>query len=148
MPHLVISHLTLRGLAGVVATTAAISLTSVVAARATIVVDINKATQSMNVSVDGQHLYTWRVSTGVRGTPSGTYRPQALSRFHRSRLFHNAPMPYSIFYRGNYAIHGTTEIRRLGTRASHGCVRLHPSNAAVLFSLVSGRVSNTRIVIH
>jgi lipoprotein-anchoring transpeptidase ErfK/SrfK len=45
-------------------------------------------------------------------------------------------MPYSIFYNGNFAIHGTNQIDRLGMPASAGCVRLHPDNAAVLFSLV------------
>jgi lipoprotein-anchoring transpeptidase ErfK/SrfK len=58
-------------------------------------------------------------------------------------------MPYSIFYRGGYAIHGTSDIRRLGGPASHGCVRLHTANARELFQMVQyfGKDS-TRIVIH
>jgi lipoprotein-anchoring transpeptidase ErfK/SrfK len=115
-------------------------------AAADVVVTVNKATQRMSVSVDGQPRYEWAVSTGVRGTPSGSFRPQWLSRNHRSSLFNNAPMPYSIFYDGNYAIHGTNQVGRLGSRASHGCVRLHPSNAATLFSLVQQEgMGNTRI---
>ena len=115
-------------------------------AAADVVVTVNKATQRMSVSVDGQPLYNWVVSTGVHGTPSGTFRPQSLSRNHRSSLFNNAPMPYSIFYDGHYAIHGTNQIGRLGGRASKGCVRLHPSNAAVLFALVQKEgLGNTRI---
>jgi lipoprotein-anchoring transpeptidase ErfK/SrfK len=115
-------------------------------AAADVVVTVNKATQRMSVNVDGQPLYTWTVSTGVYGTPSGTFRPQALSRHHRSSLFNNAPMPYSIFYDGHYAIHGTTQIGRLGAPASKGCVRLHPSNAAILFALVQKEgMGNTRI---
>jgi hypothetical protein len=39
-------------------------------------------------------------------------------------------MPYSIFFLRSYAIHGSYEIKYLGRPASHGCVRLHPSNAA------------------
>jgi lipoprotein-anchoring transpeptidase ErfK/SrfK len=117
-----------------------------VPAAADIVVTVNKATQRMSVSVDGQPRYTWVVSTGAHGTPSGSFRPQSLSRYHRSSLFNNAPMPYSIFYDGNYAIHGTNQIGRLGRPASKGCVRLHPSNAAVLFSLVQQEgLGNTRI---
>jgi lipoprotein-anchoring transpeptidase ErfK/SrfK len=73
---------------------------------------------------------------------------QSLSRYHRSSLFNNAPMPYSIFYDGHYAIHGTTQIAQLGGPASRGCVRLHPSNAAILFALVQKEgLSNTQIVI-
>ena len=116
--------------------------------RAEIVVTVDKATQRMFVVVDGEHRYTWPVSTGLGGTPSGRFRPQMLSRNHRSRIFANAPMPYAIFYSGHYAIHGTTAVAQLGTRASKGCVRLHPSNAAVLFALVQEHgIANTRIVI-
>jgi lipoprotein-anchoring transpeptidase ErfK/SrfK len=115
-------------------------------AAADIVVTVNKATQRMSVSVDGEPRYTWVVSTGLYGTPSGSFRPQSLSRYHRSSLFNNAPMPYSIFYDGHYAIHGTNQIGRLGRPASKGCVRLHPSDAAILFALVQKEgMGNTRI---
>jgi lipoprotein-anchoring transpeptidase ErfK/SrfK len=117
-------------------------------ARADIVISVDKSSQRMSVVVDGEHRYSWAVSTGVHGTPSGTYRPQSLSRNHRSSLYGGAPMPYSIFYSGNYAIHGTTHVRQLGGRASRGCVRLHPSNAAVLYSMVARQMGSTRIQIH
>ena len=114
---------------------------------AEIVIRIDKSTQRMSVIVDGDHRYTWPVSTGIGGTPSGNYRPQSLDRHHRSHLYGGAPMPHSIFYSGNFAIHGTTYISRLGTRASHGCIRLHPSNAAVLFGMVQNQMGSTRIQI-
>jgi lipoprotein-anchoring transpeptidase ErfK/SrfK len=118
------------------------------AARADIVVRVDKSSQRMSVIVNGEHRYTWAVSTGVYGTPSGTFRPQSLVRYHRSTVYNNAPMPYSIFYDGNFAIHGTTHISQLGGRASKGCIRLHPSNAAILFAMVQKEgVGNTRISI-
>lgn len=91
----------------------------------------------MTVFVDGQERYHWDVSTARRGkiTPVGDYTAQFLSRYHRSSRYNNAPMPYSIFFHGNYAIHGTDQISRLGRPASAGCVRLHPDNAAILFDL-------------
>ena len=117
-------------------------------ANAEIVVTVDKAKQQMFVILHGEHLYTWPVSTGLGGTPSGSFRAQVLSRYHRSRIFGDAPMPYAIFYNGHYAIHGTAAIAQLGTRASKGCVRLHPSNAAVLFALVQEHgVTNTRVLI-
>jgi lipoprotein-anchoring transpeptidase ErfK/SrfK len=116
-------------------------------ASAEIVIRVDKSTQRMSVIVDGDHRYTWAVSTGIGGTPSGNYRPQALDRHHRSNLYGGAPMPYSIFYSGNFAIHGTMAVGRLGSRASHGCIRLHPSNAAVLFSMVQREMGSTRIQI-
>ena len=117
-------------------------------ARADIVISVDKSSQRMEVTVNGVHRYTWPVSTGVGGTPSGTYRPQSFDRNHRSSRYHNAPMPYAIFYSGNYAIHGTPHVSQLGGRASKGCIRLHPSNAAVLFALVQRESTATRIVVH
>lgn len=118
------------------------------AVRAEVLITVDKASQRMSVVVDGELHYSWPVSTGLGGTPSGSFKPYTLSRYHRSRIFNNAPMPYAIFYNNHYAIHGTTAIAQLGARASKGCVRLHPSNAAVLFALVQARgMANTRVVI-
>lgn len=117
-------------------------------ARADVLVRIDKSSQRMSVIVNGEHRHTWSVSTGIYGTPSGSFRPQSLARHHRSTLYNNAPMPYSIFYDGNFAIHGTTHVSRLGGPASRGCVRLHPANAAILFALVRTEgLGNTRISI-
>ncbi|MCX7900356.1 MAG: L,D-transpeptidase, partial [Methylocystis sp.] len=44
--------------------------------------------------------------------------------------------PYSIFFRGGYAIHGTYATAQLGTPASHGCVRLSPAHAKMLYEMV------------
>jgi lipoprotein-anchoring transpeptidase ErfK/SrfK len=107
-------------------------------ATAALLVEIEKSTQTMYVTVNGVTRHEWPVSTG-RGryaTPSGSFRPQRLARRWFSRRYYNSPMPYSVFFHKGYAIHGTTEIHRLGGPASHGCVRLHPRNAAILFSLV------------
>jgi len=101
-------------------------------------IKVNLSTQRMNVSVDGRHYATYKVSTGRRGytTPTGRYRIQRMTRMHYSRKYNNSPMPNSIFYHGGYAIHGTGAIKRLGRVASHGCVRLHPKNARTLYNLV------------
>ena len=115
-----------------------------------VVVQIDKSSQRMAVSVDGSMRYSWPVSTGRRGygTPSGVFRPQMMARRWFSRKYYNSPMPHAIFFYHGYAIHGTYDLRRLGGPASHGCVRLHPSHAAALFALVERRGrGNTRIVI-
>ena len=119
-------------------------------ARADVVVQIDKASQRMAVSVDGMMRYSWPVSTGRSGygTPSGVFRPQMMARRWFSRRYYNSPMPHSIFFYHGFAIHGTYELARLGGPASHGCVRLHPSHAAALFALVERNgPRNTRIVI-
>lgn len=119
------------------------------AAQAEIVVRVDKSAQRMSVIVDGVPTHNFVVSTGLAGgPPNGTYKPQRLERTWHSRLFNMAPMPYSIFFHGHYAIHGTNQVKRLGRRASKGCVRLHPRDAAVLFNLVQKQgMAKTRIVI-
>jgi lipoprotein-anchoring transpeptidase ErfK/SrfK len=120
-------------------------------ASAAIVVDIDRAVQRMAVSVDGAPRYNWRVSTARRGyiTPPGTYHPEMLARRWFSRKYYNSPMPHSIFFYGGFAIHGSYEISHLGRPASHGCVRLDPGNAAILFGLVQHEgMTATTIVIH
>lgn len=118
-------------------------------ADAAIVVRVDKSSQTMRVIVDGEHRYTWAVSTGRMGynTPNGSYGPQRLERNWHSRKYNMAPMPYSIFFRGGYAIHGTNRVGRLGRTDSHGCIRLAPGNARTLFDMVARQRGATRIVI-
>jgi lipoprotein-anchoring transpeptidase ErfK/SrfK len=111
---------------------------------------IDISAQRMTVSQYGRVLYTWPVSTARPGyiTPRGNYRPTQLHRMWYSRKYEMSPMPYSVFFRGGYAIHGTNAVKRLGTPASHGCVRLHTTNAATFYSMVKQiGPGNTRIVV-
>ena len=119
-------------------------------ASAAVVVQIDRATQTMQVVVDGVPRYNWRVSTG-RGlpTPGGVYHPQRLAASWLSRKYHNSPMPHSVFFRGGIAIHGNYETAWLGRPVSHGCVRLQPGNAAALFGLIQRQgMGATTIVVH
>jgi lipoprotein-anchoring transpeptidase ErfK/SrfK len=125
------------------------AVASAAPARAEVVIVVNKSSQSMSVAVDGRERYRWPVSTGRDGgPPSGQYRPERLERTWYSRRYDWSPMPHAIFFHKGYAIHGTYVVSRLGTPASHGCVRLHPSHAAMLFALLRGEgMGRTRIVV-
>ena len=127
----------------------AATLLSAPAMASSIVARVDLSEQRMQVFVDGYQRFSWPVSTARRGyrTPVGTFRPQRLEVKWYSRKYHMSPMPHSIFFLGGFAIHGTNVVTRLGTPASHGCVRLHPSNAATLFSLVSQSRGSTKIVV-
>jgi len=109
-----------------------------VPAHGDVVANVSISSQTMTVTVDGTPLYEWPVSTARPGweTPTGYFRPVRLARIWHSTLYHHAPMPYSVFFDGNFAIHGTNETRHLGRPASHGCVRLATGHAAILFGLV------------
>jgi hypothetical protein len=117
-------------------------------AEARLAVLVDKSSQRMVVIQDGHTRYIWPVSTGRdnQATPNGVYVPQRLERSWFSRAYYRSPMPYSIFFHNGYAIHGSYAISQLGGPASHGCVRLHPDHAAILFALVQQEGSeNTTI---
>ena len=117
---------------------------------ASVVARVDKSSQTMTVYHHGKVIGQWPVSTARAGkvTPSGTWTAKSMKRYHRSSRYNNAPMPYSIFYNGHFAIHGTNQVKRLGRPASAGCIRLHPGNAAKLFSLVQAEgLGNMKVVV-
>lgn len=117
---------------------------------ANLVARISLSSQTMTVSQNGFVRYRWKVSTARKGyvTPQGSWSAKWLSRDHRSRKYDNAPMPYAVFFNGGYAVHATYDLKRLGRPASHGCIRLHPENAAEFFALASEYgLKNTQIVV-
>ncbi|MCC0006939.1 MAG: L,D-transpeptidase [Hyphomicrobiaceae bacterium] len=113
----------------------------------TVKVSVDLTNQRMTVSENGQAIHSWAISSGRAGyrTVTGTFKPQWMARMHYSRKYDNSPMPNAIFFRGGFAIHGTYATGRLGSPASHGCIRLAPSNAKTLYNLVSrhGRENTT-----
>lgn len=118
---------------------------------AALVAKVDVPSQTMVVIHRGEVKYRWKVSTARAGkiTPSGTWSAKWLSKNHRSSRYNNAPMPYAIFYNGNYAVHGTDQVSRLGRPASAGCVRLDTRNARILYKLAQQEgLKNTRIIVH
>ena len=111
---------------------------------------VDKSTQQISVVQNGYLIHVWPVSTGRDrfSTPNGVYTPERLERSWFSKAYYNAPMPHAIFFHNGYAIHGSYDIAQLGGPASHGCVRLHPQNAATLFAMVEQEgPGNTAIMI-
>jgi hypothetical protein len=120
-------------------------------AYANIVVNVDKSTQRMTVSVDGTQRYFWPVSTGRAGydTPNGTFKINRMDADHLSQEWDNAPMPHSMFFdmRG-HAIHGFFDTKHLGMAVSHGCVRLSPDHASTLWDLIKAEgMSATTVVV-
>lgn len=107
------------------------------AAQARVRIHIDLSSQTMRVN-SSRGAYVWPVSTARAGyvTPRGHYSAKSLQRMHYSRKYDMSPMPHSIFFRGGYAIHGSYATGSLGRPASHGCVRLAPGNAALLYQMV------------
>jgi hypothetical protein len=130
---------------------ACFGLTLATPAAATVLITVNKSTQRMTVEVDGDLRWTWPVSTGQLGydTPSGRFTAFRMEADHYSKEWDDAPMPHSIFFtQKGHAIHGYLNTSHIGRPASHGCVRLEPENAAMLYALVEEQgLPNTKVVL-
>jgi hypothetical protein len=130
---------------------AALALPLATPSLANMTIAIDKSSQTMTVSVDGTERYSWPVSTGRPGyeTPSGTFKPNRMDADHFSQEWDNAPMPHTIFFDlHGHAVHGFFDVKHLGLPVSHGCVRLAPPNATILFDLVKTEgMANTSVVV-
>ena len=115
-----------------------------------VVARVSISEQKMQVTVGGRQTYEWKVSTAGKGyvTPTGSWKPYRMHEMWYSKKYDNAPMPHSVFFTGGYAVHATPHVKNLGRPASHGCIRLHPTNAEAFYTLVKtfGQ-QHTRIVI-
>lgn len=117
----------------------------------TLVLNADLGAQRLTVIEDGKIKHTWPISSGRDGfaTKTGTFKPQWASKLWYSRQYDNAPMPHAVFFHGGMAFHATTATGMLGRRASHGCIRLSPANAAALFKLVHKHTfAGTKIIVH
>jgi hypothetical protein len=117
----------------------------------TLVLNADLGAQRLIVIENGKAKHTWPISSGRRGyaTPTGTFHPQWASKMWHSRQYEWAPMPHAVFFHRGTAFHGTNATGLLGSPASHGCVRLAPGNAALLFKLVHKHgYASTKVVVH
>jgi hypothetical protein len=127
----------MRSLKAIAGAACALLATSSLAS-ALVRIDVDLASQTMHVATGDGEQFTWPISSGRAGhlTPHGRFRSVRLYPIVYSAKYYNAPMPHSIFFYGQYAIHGTGAVGSLGRPASHGCIRLAPANAATLYAKV------------
>ena len=121
--------------------------------------EVVKSKQIMYLYMDGELKDSFAVSTGIKGreTPNIDQHPTGpvfikynSKKFPGGNYMGLGNMPYAVFVKGGYAIHGTTagNFKKLGTRASHGCIRLHPDNAKIFNELVNMvGLNNTWVIV-
>ena len=122
--------------------------------------EIDKSKQKMFLYIGGELKDSFLVSPGInsRETPEFDLRPSGpIFTRYNSKKFPGGNyqglgnMPYAVFIKGGYAIHGTTKgnFKKLGAKASHGCIRLHPDNAKIFNELVKmAGLEHTWVRIH
>jgi len=110
-------------------------------------VDVSLSSQLL-VAYEGENpVFTTLVSTGKKGnkdesfrTPKGKWRIQ--SKHISSSMagstatdgdYSIQDVPWTMFFEGNYALHGAFWHTRFGRTRSHGCVNLGPTDARWLF---------------
>jgi lipoprotein-anchoring transpeptidase ErfK/SrfK len=108
---------------------------------------VNLSEQQMYLYENGNLIGVYKVSTGDKRhkTPvmdrrfgGRMYLKYTSKKFPGGNYMGLGNMPYVVFIKGGYAIHGTTpgSFKRLGKVASHGCIRLHPDNAKIFYDLI------------
>ena len=129
-------------------TAPAVAQTTAIATR------INELQQSqqrwIQVDVTRQRLIAWEggtpvyaviVSTGKPSTPTptGVFAIQSMHRVARMRgADYDIPdVPFTMYYSGNYGIHGAYWHHRFGTPISHGCTNVAVDHAEWLFNWAS-----------
>lgn len=113
-----------------------------------LLVEVVKSKQLMYLYIGGALKDSFAVSTGIPGreTPELNLRPSGpvfirytSTKYPEGDYKGLGNMPYAVFVKSGYAIHGTTpgNFAKLGEKASHGCIRLHPDNAKLFYELVN-----------
>jgi len=107
-----------------------------------IYIEVRKSEQRAYLYVSGSLTHTWLISTGApknetplwEGHPNGRIYDAYTSTANPGGDYNGlGNMPYAVFLHKGYAIHGTPKSNwlKLGTKASHGCVRMHPDHGKI-----------------
>jgi lipoprotein-anchoring transpeptidase ErfK/SrfK len=127
-------------------------ISNALAQSATVQVRVDLGTQRLTVT-GPEVSKVFKISSGLapeHGTPGSgkCFAPDFIETMHYSSLYNKAPMPNSIFFNGNIALHGTEAEHLLGKPASHGCIRLSKADAKTLFGIVKANgKANTSICV-
>ncbi len=130
---------------------AAFTLFASGAAQAKVAITVDKNNQQMTVAVDGVERYHWPVSTGIpsRETPNGNFRAFRMeARPLLQGIRRRADAAFDLLHEDRPR-HSRHRFRsRLGSPASHGCVRLSRDHATKLYALVQQEgVLNTTVTL-
>jgi lipoprotein-anchoring transpeptidase ErfK/SrfK len=120
--------------------------------------DKSESGKWIEVDLSDQRLYahegqstvlTAIVSTGISVYPTRTGRFRVYAKYQSTPMsgpgYYLPGVPWTMFYSGNYAIHGTYWHNNFGRPMSHGCINMKTSEAKWLFQWAP---KGTLVVIH
>lgn len=112
-------------------------------------IDIDLSDQTLTAYQDNTSVLQAVVSTGTRYYPTPTGRFAIQRKYqatHMSGPGYSLPnVPYTMFFVGGYAIHGTYWHNNFGTPMSHGCINMRTEEAKWLYDWAP---KGTPVVIH
>lgn len=104
-------------------------------------IEIDLSEQRLSAWEGKKLVYSFRVSTGKRSTPTPIGRFQINSKYRTNRMrgrgYDISDVPYTMYFYKGYAIHGAYWHNRFGTPISHGCVNLSVKQARQLYNWTS-----------
>lgn len=101
-------------------------------------IEISLSEQRLRAWEGNRLVYSFRVSTGKRSTPTptGSFRINSKYRVNRmrGRGYDIPDVPYAMYFHRGYAIHGAYWHNRFGTPVSRGCINLPVQQARQLYN--------------
>ncbi|MBW4561975.1 MAG: L,D-transpeptidase [Mojavia pulchra JT2-VF2] len=101
-------------------------------------IEIDLSEQRLSAWEGKKRVYSFRISTGKRSTPTPTGKFQINSKYRinrmRGRTYDIPDVPYAMYFYEGYAIHGAYWHNKFGTPVSHGCVNLPVKKARQLYN--------------
>jgi hypothetical protein len=110
----------------------------------------DRSRHQLNLYHRGRLQNSWLVRGGSSTTPTrtGTFTVYWRDIDHRSGEFGGAPMPYSQFFSGGEALHGSRSMMDPFEGHSHGCVNLYVEDARQLWRLTSEKKLRVHVYGH
>lgn len=101
-------------------------------------IDIDLSEQTLRAYEGTELVGTFLVSTGINKYPTETGQYHIYVKYTSSLMhgpdYYLPDVPYSMYYSGDFSIHGTYWHHNFGTPMSHGCVNMDISEAEWLFN--------------
>lgn len=104
--------------------------------------DVNLGEQTVTAYEGSRPVYATLISSGLDEWPTRTGQFRVWRRDPRAKMsgnpgtplyYHNADVPYILYFDKGVALHGAYWHDKFGTQVSHGCVNLPPQDAEWLY---------------
>lgn len=114
-------------------------------------IDVNLTTQTLTAYEGDTAVFSTLISSGKQTHPTVTGQFRVWLRYESQTMngrllgydYYLENVPYVMYFYNDYALHGAYWHNNFGTPMSHGCVNMHPDEAAWLFNWSSlGTVVN------